>query len=154
MIYKKHSLIFRIYLILALINVLYSIYIRMTTGVDYNKLANYIVNFSQFKLSFLTIFFGISSLIIIISSIIFLVISHKKKLPTYFRVYPIYNLSWNTIWFFLVPIYVCYSNPVNCLSSLNHLYKFEFIFNIAEIVLISYSLSKIMVRKVDFINFN
>src|SRR3989338_1110876 len=86
MIYKKHSLIFRIYLILALINVLYSIYIRMTTGVDYNKFANYIVNFSQFKLSFLTIFFGISSLIIIISSIIFLVISHKKKLPTYFRI--------------------------------------------------------------------
>lgn len=138
---KKIYLFFKIYLFLALINALYSIFVRITTGVDYTKLNLISSNLS--KLPLLTIFFGVLSLGIIISSIIFLVISYRKKLSKYFKIYPMYNIAWNIIWFFLIPIFVCYYNPVNCLNSLNYFYNFEFIFNIAEITIILYSLLKI-----------
>ena len=137
---KKYYLIFKIYLILALVNVFYSIYVRMTTGVDYNKL----VNINQFNLSTLSILFGITSLLIIISNIIILFIAFKNKLPNYFRIYPIYYLGWTIVWFMLIPAFVCYQNIDNCLNSLNYLYNFEFIFNILEMILIVYSLFKVI----------
>lgn len=138
---KKYSLIFNLYLCLALINVFYNIYVRLTSGVDYNEL--YIIYENLSKLSLLSVVFGILSVLIFISSIVFSVVFYKNKLSRDFGIYPLYNASWNIVWFFLIPTYLCFSNPRGCLNSLNYLYKSEFIFNIVELGLILYSLLKI-----------
>lgn len=54
---KKYFLIFKLYLILALINIFYTFYVKLNYSFDYNKFASNLLN-GNFHPTFLTILFG------------------------------------------------------------------------------------------------
>ena len=94
-------------LLLALANSFFRVYTKINIGMTPIQFRQQLSELGVFSFSWLTLIFGIVSLLVLSLSLILIVLFIFKKVPFLAAVYPLYEVSWQIIYFLILPVVSC-----------------------------------------------
>lgn len=127
-------------LLLALAEKLFGLYAKAKGGLPTEQILETFQEFGLNGFSGFTVFFGFVSIAVLMLSIIVIILFFLRKISVKGVLYPAYEISWQLVYFLILPLVSCRWMPIDCVAWYSSALRYTIIFTVIGLVLILYSL--------------